>query len=179
MTGIPRIGPQPVRYGCWRVGLPMICLLLIVSNPLIAQTEERTAESQTDGSEEREPPHRVAIFLGNSHEDGENFATSGFDYEYRLASVPFLGFGGLIDHAFGEVDATLYLAAASFHPVGGLVLATGAGFEHEDGENKFAIRLTVGYEFSFGKFWIEPEFNADFIDGDEIQVAGANLGWAF
>lgn len=179
MTGVPRICLQPVSYGRWRVGLPMICLLLLVSSPLSAEVEGGGAENQASGSEEREPPHRMAIFLGISHEDGENSDTGGFDYEYRLASVPFLGVGGLIDHAFGDVDATLYLAAVSFHPVRGLVLATGAGFEREDGETKFAVRLTVGYEFSFGKFWIEPEFNADFIEGDEIQVAGANFGWTF
>jgi hypothetical protein len=37
----------------------------------------------------------------------------------------------------------------------------------------------VAYEFEVGRWSLTPEFNIDFVDGEEAQVYGVSLGFGF
>ena len=47
--------------------------------------------------------------------------------------------------------------------------------EHKDSENEFLFRTGLAYEFEFGSWAISPEFNVDFVDGEEALVYGLSL----
>ena len=53
------------------------------------------------------------------------------------------------------------------------------GFEHEDGENEFLVRLGNSYEFELGSWTLAPELSFDFVDGDVKTVFGLNFAIGF
>jgi len=158
--------------------------------PLHTLAEEEEHGHKGKGHTHR---HHVALFLGGAHgeteiEQGEhgesNHSTKsadaftvGLDYEYRLSSV--FGIGGLVEYAGGDLEATGVLGALFIHPVGGLKFILAPGVEHEGGHNKFLFRTGVYYDFFFGKFSVSPNFNVDFVDGDENLVYGVSFGYGF
>ena len=46
-------------------------------------------------------------------------------------------------------------------------------------ENEFLFRTGVAYEFEIGRWSITPQFNVDFVDGEEAYVYGLSFGWGF
>ena len=128
------------------------------------------------GSERR---HRLEIFLGNTQAKGKDEATLGLAYEFRLPASRVLGVGGLIDYAGGDLESTVLAGALFVHPVGGWRFLVAPGLENEGGKNEFLVRAGVSYEFAFGKFSVSPDFNVDFVDGEEIEIYGVNFGIGF
>ena len=56
-------------------------------------------------------PHHLSVLLADTRIDGEgDNSTLGIDYEYRVS--PVIGLGAVIEHAYGELDATTLLAVA-------------------------------------------------------------------
>jgi hypothetical protein len=149
------------------------------------QASEPAAETEDEaGTRERAGRHRVehhnhhiAVFVGTTRAEGENEPTIGLDYQYRLSSR--LSIGGLVDHAGGDLDSNAVAAALFIHPVGGLEIVLGVGYENEDHERDFLVRAGVGYAFHVGKISLTPIFNVDFVDQEEIKVYGVNIGWGF
>ena len=59
-------------------------------------------------------------------------------------------------------------------------MAPGIEIEDEDGDNNFLLRVGAAYEFEFAERWsLTPEFNVDFVDGDEVFVYGFSFGYEF
>jgi hypothetical protein len=121
----------------------------------------------------------VGVFTGTTHTEGENEFTVGADYEYRVPGVSFLGVGGLVDHAGGELDSTVVAAAAFIHFRKRVRLLVAPGIERSHGDNESLVRAGVAYRLRLKRLTISPEFNVDFVDGEEITVYGVSVGWGF
>ena len=76
--------------------LTMVALLIML--PEITMSEDHQ-QNREDVEAHR---HRLELFLGNTHEDGEDAFTSGLFYEYRLSEV--FGIGGFWEYAAGDFD---------------------------------------------------------------------------
>ena len=158
----------------------LLCLLVAVFWVMIpvkiwAGEAERNHKKETP-----EHHHGVELFLGNTQDDGENAFSIGLTYEYRLSEL--FGIGGLIEYA-GEDFREWILAVPFFlHPYKGwrFLVAPGIDIDDEDGDNNFLFRAGAAYEFEIAERWsITPEFNVDFVDGDEVLVYGLSFGYGF
>jgi hypothetical protein len=145
------------------------CLIIVPTNFV-------SAESET-GHHEEDRAHSLELFLGNTHEDGEDGFSVGLVYEYRLDEL--FGIGGFLEHADGDFDKWIVGLPLYIHPYKGFRFLVAAGLENEDNENEFLFRTGVSYEFEFGSWAIAPEFNVDFVDGDEALVYGVSFAWKF
>ncbi len=59
-------------------------------------------------------------------------------------------------------------------------MAPGIEIDDEDGDNSFLCRAGAAYEFEIAeRCSITPEFNVDFVDGDEVFVYGLSFGYGF
>ena len=106
-----------------------------------------TAQAQIDVEfDENKRHHLSVVFGGTTLFDAEETAfTLGVDYEYRINEL--IGVGGVVEYAFGDIDATTLLAVADIHLWKGLALQAGPGVEWIDDET-FAIgRVGLLYEF--------------------------------
>ena len=129
-------------------------------------------------------PHHLSVFLGGTRldddEDTTDF-TAGIDYEYRVNRL--LGIGAVVEHAFGDVDATTALVVMDIHIYKGFIVQTGPGYEWPDAEeedDRFVYRLGGLYEFEVGEFTVSPQLHIDFAeDADDALVFGVAFGRAF
>lgn len=124
-------------------------------------------------------PHHLSVLLADTHASGEgNNSTLGIDYEYRIS--PLLGVGVVLEHAYGELDATTALAVADVHIYNGFIMQLGPGFEHRESENVFVARVGVLYEFEYENFTLSPQLHWDYHNGEaNALVAGFALGFSF
>ncbi len=138
--------------------------------------ESVAAENEHENAEESYR-HRLELFLGNKHDEGEEAFSFGITYEYRVSEI--IGFGGFWEYAAGDFDKWLAGLPLFVHPYRGLRFVLAPGLEHEDSENEFLLRTGVAYELELGRWSITPEFNIDFVDGEEAQVYGVSFGYGF
>ena len=104
-------------------------LLLLGVFGLIASAN---AQHEVEGKEAHIPngPHHLSILLADTRIDGEgDNSTLGIDYEYRVS--PLIGLGAVIEHAYGELDATTLLAVADIHIYEGFTMQVGPGLSTE------------------------------------------------
>jgi hypothetical protein len=74
----------------------MFLMIAMLINIAVAEEEKEEIE------EAHRHRHRLELFLGNTHEEGEDAFTSGLFYEYRLSEV--FGIGGFWEYAAGDFD---------------------------------------------------------------------------
>ena len=142
-------------------------LLLLGAFGLIASAN---AQHEAEGNEAHIPhgPHHLSILLADTR----------IDYEYRVS--PVIGLGAVIEHAYGELDATTLLAVADIHIYEGFTMQVGPGFEHRESENVFVARAGILYEFEYENFTISPQLHWDFHQGEaSAMVAGFAIGFSF
>jgi hypothetical protein len=78
-------------------------LILIIATFLIIVPQISLSEDTHQGEEEEEAfQNRLELFLGNTHEDGEDGFTVGLFYEYRLSKLFGIGLGA--EHVAGDLD---------------------------------------------------------------------------
>ena len=155
----------------WR-WLAGFALLLIIMPLGISSAEEKEADGEEFG------PHRIELFLGNTHDEGENIFTIGVGYEYRVNQ--WFGVGGLIEGLRGEVREWIVVVPFYLHPYKGWRFVLAPGIEGQIREHReFLIRVGAAYEFEIGRWSITPEFNLDFVDGREVPVFGVSFGYGF
>ncbi len=53
------------------------------------------------------------------------------------------------------------------------------GFDYRQDRHDFLFRAGVGYEFEIDRWSISPEFNVDFVDGEQVLVYGLSFGYGF
>ncbi len=140
------------------------------------------AESGAEHSEhDAEKRHHFSIVTAGTHildEHADHTAfTIGGDYEYRVNHL--LGVGFVVEHAFGEIDATTLLAVADIHLWRGFALQVGPGVEITDGETHAAGRIGGLYELELeGGFTLSPQIHYD-ISHENSLVFGVGFGKAF
>ena len=155
----------------------LLVAVFLVMMPVQIRADEAERDHITEKPEHR---HGVELFLGNTHDDGENGFSIGFTYEYRLNEL--FGIGGLIEYAGNDFREWILAAPFILHPYEGwrFLVAPGIDIEDEDGNNNFLLRVGSAYEFEIAERWsITPEFNVDFVDGDEVFVYGFSFGYGF
>lgn len=157
--------------GCQTTWAAALMLAMVFISPSAAQ---EVHEIHGEGHHYR---HRVELFLGNSHHDGENGFTVGLTYAYRLHKM--LGIGGLVEGVAGDFEEWVFAAPVFIYPYRGLRFVGAPGLSHEHGENEFLFRTGVGYEFEIDRWSITPEFNVDFVDGNQTFVFGVSFGLGF
>jgi hypothetical protein len=164
-----------------------VLLALLLAAPLIAPgqivaseesgSEESAGHGEMAGHEELESRHHSALFVGNTHKHGEDELTWGLEYYYAVH--PKIRFGGMVEYAGGDFRDWLFLGLAVWRPVANLLVIGGPGFELHENHREFAFRVGVGYKFPIGRFAIVPNFNVDFIDGEEVKVYGVAFEFEF
>ncbi|MEO1028577.1 MAG: hypothetical protein AAFX02_05910 [Pseudomonadota bacterium] len=138
------------------------------------------AKAQIDVEFDEERRHHLsAVFGGTTLLDAEETAfTLGIDYEYRINEL--IGVGGVVEYAFGDIEATTLLAVADIHLWKGLAVQVGPGVEWINDET-FAIgRVGLLYEIELEHhFTIAPQVHYDISEFEDSLVFGISIGKAF
>jgi hypothetical protein len=121
--------------------------------------------------------HTLAVFLGDTYDDGDHGFTLGLDYEYRLSR--WLGLGGMVDFV-GSGDREYVVGIPVFlHATKRLTFELAAGLERSDGSSNALVRLGAMYGIPLGPVELVPTVALDFVDGDTVYVFGAAFAWDF
>ncbi len=157
---------------------PRLLVLLVASFALTMPFQALAAEEKP--AEHRESHyHRnhVGLFLGNTHEEGEDEFTIGLDYEYRFSQ--YFGIGLIGEYVGEDAREGVGMGLLFIHPYKGFRFLAGAGVKPKAEETKFIWRLGIGYRFPIGNWTIAPEFNLDFTEGRVVEVYGVSIGYGF
>ena len=153
-------------------------LLAVFASLLIMTASGECMAEEENASGEEYRPHRIELFLGNTHDEGENNFTIGLSYGYRVNRL--LGVGASIERVGGEeVRDWIIIIPFYLHPYKGWRFVLAPGIEGQIEDNEFLFRVGAAYEFEIGRWLIAPEFNLDFVDGREVPVFGFSFGYAF
>jgi len=205
-SGRPRLS-SPTRPGPCRPIAWAACALILVGSlgpRAYAQEheEEHRPEHEAAKHEEHEfHRHHLSVFLGattadvelggeggeagTESEEGEGSeettteteATIGLEYQHRFSRA--WGLALAFEYVGGGARNWMAGLGPVLHPVAGLELYAGPGFEHNEGENEFVFRVGLGYDFEVGRWSLTPAFNLDFVDGEHTYVYGAYVGRGF
>jgi opacity protein-like surface antigen len=160
---------------CTMFGLLVALLVLLV--PVKIPAEEAGHGSKEKGLENR---HGIELFIGNTHDDGEDGFTVGLGYEYRLNQL--LGIGGMVEYAGGNLKDWFLAVPFLLHPYKGwrFYVAPGVAI-HNSNVDEFLFRVGASYEFEIGKKWaITPGINVNFVDNSsEALIFGLSFGYKF
>lgn len=168
-------------------------ILLTGSSVAVAQHSQPSTQGHAGTHEFHR--HHIALFLGatngvleSGHGEDHGHGTEskkrntdfsiGVDYQYRVHR--YLGLGALMDYAAGDLRTTVFAAGAFIRPVGGLQILTAPGFESHAGKRHALFRLGFYYEFPFAdRFALTPNFNIDFVNGEQVYIYGVAFGVGF
>ena len=156
----------------WNFLLIAIVLLIMMAPGTTAAEEEHEGHEGVHGHQ-----HRLELFLGNTHDEGEDGFTVGIGYEYRLNEI--LGIGGLVEHVGGDLNEFIGAVPLFIHPYKGWIFILAPGFDYRQDRHDFLFRAGVAYEFEIGRWSITPAFNVDFVEGEEVLVYGLSFGYGF
>ena len=155
----------------WMLLTGVVSTLIVIASGVCMAEEEK-------GHEEHFGPHSLELFLGDTHDDGENDFTLGIGYEYRINQM--FGVGVLFEGVKGEVRELVILVPLYLYPYKGwrFVLAPALEVEEQTRDKNFLIRVGAAYEFEIGRWSIAPEFNLDSIR-EGTPVFGVSFGYKF
>jgi hypothetical protein len=147
-------------------------LTMLVFMACAASAAAQAAETDT----EAEYRDFIEIFVGITHDEGENDPSLGLTYEHRFGQ-----FGTGVIAEFTKSDSRDSVLALPFfwHPADPWRMVVAIGTEYDDGENSFLTRVGGSYEFEFSGWSLSPEVNVDFVDDDTVLVIGASFVWKF
>ena len=162
----------------WKVALLCVLYLAVTASQVLAAEQGHAAH---EGSAHHHP-NMMEVFLGSTFEDSEHGDEHGFTigltYERRFSEL--LGIGGFYEYAAGDFDKWSIGIPLFIHPYQGWRFDLAPGLEHRHGENEFLFRTGVAYEFELSEQWVMiPEFNIDFVDGEEAFAFGLSFGFGF
>ena len=160
---------------CLKNIVVVLCLSMCATGAIADESQSQGKH----GGEEDHGKHVLAVFLGVTHEHGENLETLGIEYSYRINKL--WSVGGVIERAEREKDSTLAILFAHLWPYTGLFLGAGVGRKDPGDERENVLRATIGYEFELGKGWsLAPQANLDVIENHENEeVYGLAFGKRF
>jgi hypothetical protein len=168
--------PQTGGYS-WAAGpfaLLMALLLALVSSLAQAAGNESTHEGSQENAVEK---NVIALFAGvtfKGHREDE--PALGIEYERRLSES--FGIGGILEYTDGEHDFWVYAVPVAYHN-GPWKLYVAPGIEEKDDKSEPLLRLGVEYGFEVGDWEISPQFDVDFVNGEQVIILGVTFGWGF
>jgi len=136
-------------------------------------------------SEDSLPQNHLAVFLGHSAEtkrDMPNGHTYAIGMEYELRFLRRWGIGAAVEFlGHDTIRDAVVIVPVSFHPKGKWRVFGGPGAELTSREDKFLVRLGIGYAIPIsGYWWLAPKVMGDFIDGGAITwTGGIAIGYTF
>lgn len=147
----------------------------------LAATAPALAESEDHAQAHHEHEYHANSlfgFFGIAGEDRRDAApTVAIEYERRFNERWGLAVGA--EHAFGDLDFTVFTVPIVFHS-GPWAFYGGPGLEKATGhDDEFVFRVGMSYEFEVGSTIFAPKFNVDFVDGDAVLVGGLAIGFGF
>jgi hypothetical protein len=165
---------------------PVLALVAFLPATASEANEDSSAETHEHAEHER---NEIGVFLGvttggeavqGANED--TTATIGIEYRRNLSSIVGLGF--LAEYSGGERRNFVGMLPASFMLGSHAQVIVGAGWEQSSGHSGSGHEFVgrVGFGYSIGLVpgnTIRPEINVDFVDGEELVVVGATIGWGF
>ena len=162
----------------------IITITLLLSINLFAQNENR------NHSEHRDHFHynNIALFVGAStlfERDHTNF-TLGGDYLRYFSPESNFGAGIFAEAIFAHHTEWLFGALLYYGLTEHLWVRSGPGIEILQEENEqtgeteskteFLIRIGAVYSIHFGRFFIDPSVDLDFLRSSTTLVWGVNFG---
>jgi hypothetical protein len=131
------------------------------------------AQAQEPEAEKR---NFIEVFVGVTHDDGENEASLGLTYERKFSR-----FGTGIIAEFTKADGRESVFALPFfwHPAEPWRTVVAVGVENSDDGNSLLTRVGASYEIEFSGWSLSPEVNVDFVDNSTVLVFGASFVWKF
>ena len=172
----------------------MKCVLLIIITMLLLPFRF-FAQSENHNSNLEDENHfyynRVAIFTGASSlfEREETHFTLGADYIRYFSPESNFAAGIYTEAIFAHHTEWIFGAVLFYGLTEHLWIRTGPGIEilQEDLEcgcgtetkTEFLIRIGTGYSIHFGKFFIDPSIDLDFVRSTTTLVWGINFGTGF
>jgi hypothetical protein len=165
-----------------RVRSRLIPVLFALGALLAAPAAVASDDGHDDGSEGGHGsyhPNYLAVFVGVTDEDRrERASTLGIEYERRLSES--FGIGGIIEHAYGDLDFTIYAIPFAYHS-GRWKWYVAPGIENPDKKpgTEFLLRVGLEYFFKVGAYEMAPQFDVDFVDGETVLVLGLTVGRGF
>jgi hypothetical protein len=165
--------------------LRIAAAILAVAAVAPAAADESPGSSSADShSETTHESNEIGVFLGataggEEEGGGKEDATGTIGIEYRRNVSSKVGVGLLLEFSGGERRNHVGMVPVTFMLGSGAQLIVGAGWERH-AETEFLGRLGFGYSIELvpGNS-IRPEINVDFVDGEELVVVGASIGWGF
>jgi hypothetical protein len=152
----------------------LITILLVALTTQALAAEGHSSEHQGGHTEHR---HHVALFSGNTHSEGEDGATFGMDYEYRI--MDWLGAGILYDYAGEQLDSHVVALPIFLHPIGNVKLLVAPGIEHKHHEDENLLRLGVIYDWHINSYSVSPVVEVDLVHGKASYIYGISVGRGF
>ena len=166
----------------------MICVILLLPNNFYAQSENHKINSET---EDHFNYNHIALFVGAStlfERDHTSF-TLGADYIRFFSPESNFAAGIYTEAIFDHHTEWLFGAVLFYWLTEHLWIRTGPGIEilqeeQECGcgtktETEFLLRIGAGYSIHFGKFFVDPSIDFDFLRSSTTLVWGVNFGMAF
>ena len=135
-----------------------------------------TAIQAQEAESEVEKRNFIEVFVGVTHDNGENEASLGITYERNFGR-----FGTGIIAEFTKADSRESVIALPFfwHPAEPWRTVVAVGVENSDDGDAFLTRVGASYEIEFSGWSLSPEVNLDFVDDSTVLVFGASFVWKF
>ncbi len=169
--------------------LPLLALFVVLYAPTTSAESAEDTQEQAHPQDDHER-NDIGVFLGittGGEEVGggkeDATGTIGVDYRRRLSRR--IGVGFLVEFSGGERRDHVGLVPLTFWLSPRAQLIVGAGWERSGsevfgGKSEFLGRLGFGYSIELlPRNTIRPEINVDFVDGEQLVVVGASIGWGF
>ena len=166
----------------------IISLILLLPNNFFAQSENNKNNSEP---EDHFHYNHFALFVGAStlfERDHTSF-TLGADYIRYFSPESNFAAGVYTEAIFAYHTEWLFGTVLFYGLTEHLWIRTGPGIEILQEENEhtgeteskteFLVRIGAGYSIHFGKFFLDPSIDIDFLRSSTTLVWGMNLGMAF
>ena len=135
------------------------------------------AQEHHGESEAHHPKNVVAFFLGGATEQRrDKGAALGIEYERRLGQS--WGIGLVAERTYGDFDVDVFVLPFAFHS-GPWKSYVAPGIEDGDEGSERLLRVGIEYGFEAGRWEIAPQFDVDFVDGEQVAVLGVTFGFGF
>jgi len=165
-----------------------VLLLLLTAEPAPASGDSADGAKEEPALEDEFHRNHVGLFVGGITSLTRGHETSfalGVGYERRF--LRWLGLEAWTDGAIGDHErGMIFLLGPVFHPVAGLRIITGVGFEvgghaeHAGAEVYPVLALGAGYDFQTGPIILTPELYFDFIGRSTTNLTyGLAIGYGF
>ena len=129
----------------------------------------------------------MGVTAGGEEEGGGKQDTTGtIGVEYRRKITRLIGVGLLVEYAGAVRRDHAGIIPLTFRPGRHAQVIVGVGWERLTGnelsgnESQALVRVGFGYSIELlPRNSIRPEINFDFVDGEELLIVGASIGWGF